>query len=103
MGEDKSQPLISLWINSQACPCGAMVWGFGTDKQHLSSAGGTHDSGVFERKIHREEGISQGHRPLLSLDLQSELGVISPITGCTMGESSKCESTLQRLHSCLDL
>lgn len=94
MGEDKTQPLISLWINCQACPRGAMVGGFGADK-HLSSAGDTHDSsGVLERSTQREEGISKGHRPLLSLDLQSELGVVSPINGCTLGESSKCETTL---------
>lgn len=78
-----------------------MVWGFGADK-HVSSAGDPHDSsGVLERSTQREEGISQG--PLLSLDLQSELGVVSPINGCILGESTKWETTLQRLHSRLDL
>lgn len=36
MGEDKTQPLISLWINH---PRGAVVWGFGAGKQQLSPPG----------------------------------------------------------------
>jgi len=50
VGEDKTQLLISLWINCQACPRGAMVWGSGADKQHLSPPGDSHkSSGVLER------------------------------------------------------
>lgn len=36
VGDDKTQPLISLWINH---PRGAVVWGFGAGEQQLSPPG----------------------------------------------------------------
>lgn len=117
VGEDKTQPLISLWISCQACPRGAMVWGFGADKQHLSPSGDTHDSsGVFERSSqacprHPERrGCFSGAQTSSLLVGFAEraaspiqLGMVSPITGCISAESSKCETTLQSLQSCLGL
>lgn len=88
VGEDKTQPLISLWINCQACPRGAVVWGSGADKQCLSPPGDTHDSsGVFERGTWRDEGVSQGHR--LHSANPVPLGVVSPIAGCVLGEKQQ--------------
>lgn len=116
VGEDKTQPLISLWINCQACPRGALVWGFGADKQHLRLPGDTrHDSsGASERSSqacprHPERrGCFSGTQTPLTRSAERaanlrQIGVVSPASGCIPSESKKCETTLESLHSCLDL
>lgn len=80
MGEDKTQPLISLWINCQACPRGAVVWGSGADKQCLSPPGDTHDSsGVFERsgQAHGEMRVFlRGTDISLQLTLETQCSLV---------------------------
>lgn len=79
VGEDKTQPLISLWINH---PRGAVVWGFGAGKQQLSPPGDPTAPLEYLRGAarpvlgtQREEGVLSPHLspPLSSPCLQREL------------------------------
>lgn len=113
LGEDKTQPVISLWIKS---PRGAVVWGFGAGKQQLSPPEIPQDPLEYLRGAARPvlgsqggEGVFSPHLspPLSSPCLQTELDAACCAQPQNwflfLGRNTKCEAALQSLQSCLGL